>query len=370
MIGGTADDRFLLTGPNVVFPGLLDGGGGSNTLVYQQASVAIDRGVAAGRTPNVGVAVSFARTVVALALPSLVRDSIDLDGNGTADTIWQLANGSFQGWLTDAAGAVVGRRNLGGDASWSIATVGDFNADGVTDLAWRNAVTGTVDLRLMRANGVVASSRPIGGDLFWSIEASGDYDGDGRDDLIWRHTASGANVMWLLDGLAVRSQTAIGGDLSRRLVATGSGYDADGDGRTDLLWRTATGVTTLARMDGSKVLDVTALNADPSWSIVATGDFNGDRRHDIAWRTPAASVTMWLMDGARMLASAVIGGDSRTDIVGTLDRVRDGRTDLAWRDVAGTVTVLEMNGTVVTRRVVLGGDGQTTLLRRPGRRVT
>ena len=370
VIGGTADDRFLLTGPNVVFPGLLDGGGGSNTLVYQQATVAIDRGVAAGRTPNVGVAVSFARTVVELALPSLVRDSIDLDGNGTADTIWQLANGSFQGWLTDAAGAVVGRRNLGGDASWSIATVGDFNADGVTDLAWRNAVTGTVDLRLMRANGVVASSRPIGGDLFWSIEASGDYDGDGRDDLIWRHTASGANVMWLLDGLAVRSQTAIGGDLSRRLVATGSGYDADGDGRTDLLWRTATGVTTLARMDGSKVLDVTALNADPSWSIVATGDFNGDRRHDIAWRTPAASVTVWLMDGARMLASAVIGGDSRTDIVGTLDRVRDGRTDLAWRDVAGTVTVWEMNGTVVTRRVVLGGDGQTTLLRRPGRRVT
>ena len=369
VVGGSADDRFLLTGPQVTFPGILDGGGGTNTLVWQQATVAIDRAVAAGRTPNVGSAVNFARTVVELAMAPVVRDGIDLDGNGTADTIWVLANGLHQGWLTDAAGNVVARRALGGDATWSLATAGDFDGDGVTDLAWRHSGTGAVVLWLMRGNGVMASNRVIGGDLSWSIEASGDYDGDGRDDLVWRHGPSGIDSMWLMNGLGVKSTAAIGGDPSTRLVSTGPGYDADGDGRTDLLWRTATGTTVLALMNGTKTVSTAVLAIDPTWSVVATGDFNGDRRHDLALSRPDATVMVRLMDGSTVLSSAVIGGDSRTAIVGTVDRPRDGRTDLAWRDLAGAVTVWEMNGTAVTRRSALGGDVQTVFWRRPGRRV-
>ena len=41
VIGGTADDEFIMTGPTVVFPGMLDGGGGSNGLTYRRAATAI-----------------------------------------------------------------------------------------------------------------------------------------------------------------------------------------------------------------------------------------------------------------------------------------------------------------------------------------
>ena len=61
VVGGAADDRFVMTGPNVVFPGTLDGGEGmNNELYYQNPTRAIAAAVAAGGRPNVGGALHFA----------------------------------------------------------------------------------------------------------------------------------------------------------------------------------------------------------------------------------------------------------------------------------------------------------------------
>jgi|GEM_PF-2800271 len=60
VVGGSADDLFKMTGPDVVFPGTLDGGGGVNTLRYENPTRAIAAEVAASRTPNVGGALRFA----------------------------------------------------------------------------------------------------------------------------------------------------------------------------------------------------------------------------------------------------------------------------------------------------------------------
>jgi Ca2+-binding RTX toxin-like protein len=68
VVGGAANDTFVMTGAGVTFPGTLDGGAGSNTLRYDDATVAIKAAVRAGGTPNVGTARNFTTVIAELNL--------------------------------------------------------------------------------------------------------------------------------------------------------------------------------------------------------------------------------------------------------------------------------------------------------------
>jgi autotransporter-associated beta strand protein len=85
VVGGTADDTFVMTAPTVVFNGWLDGGGGTNTLRYDDATPAITAAVAAGQKPNVWGAFSFA-SVVAVPPASMIAVSVPA-GTTTTDAI-------------------------------------------------------------------------------------------------------------------------------------------------------------------------------------------------------------------------------------------------------------------------------------------
>lgn len=60
VIGGAADDTFVMTSPSVTFPGALDGGGGTNTLWYDDPDAAVVASVEANGTPGVSPAINFA----------------------------------------------------------------------------------------------------------------------------------------------------------------------------------------------------------------------------------------------------------------------------------------------------------------------
>jgi autotransporter-associated beta strand protein len=85
VVGGTADDTFVMTAPTVVFNGWLDGGGGTNTLRYDDATPAITAAVAAGQKPNVWGAFSFA-SVVAVPPASMITLFVPA-GTTTTDAI-------------------------------------------------------------------------------------------------------------------------------------------------------------------------------------------------------------------------------------------------------------------------------------------
>ena len=85
VVGGTADDTFVMTAPTVVFNGWLDGGGGTNTLRYDDATPAITAAVAAGQKPNVWGAFSFA-SVVAVPPASMITLLVPA-GTTTTDAI-------------------------------------------------------------------------------------------------------------------------------------------------------------------------------------------------------------------------------------------------------------------------------------------
>jgi FG-GAP-like repeat len=72
--------------------------------------------------------------------------------------------------------------------------------------------------------------------------------------------------------------------------------------------------------------------ADP-WA--ATHDANGDGKSDIVWRDTSGNIAMWLMNGGQVLASAGLGNIPTTwSIVAIRDFNSDGKFDLHEPDDA------------------------------------
>jgi hypothetical protein len=78
---------------------------------------------------------------------------------------------------------------------WNVKTnTHDFNGDGFSDIAWRDA-GGDIGIWLMNGPNL-ASTAGIGGvPSSWSIVGQRDFNGDGLYDLLWRDTA-GNTAMW------------------------------------------------------------------------------------------------------------------------------------------------------------------------------
>jgi hypothetical protein len=170
------------------------------------------------------------------------------------------------------------------DTSWSVAGIGDFSGDGRSDVIWRNAsgevvewqmngsvVDGSADLN---AGGVAV--RP---DASWSIAGVGDFNADGKSDLLWRNS-NGSLVEWLMDGSSIASSSVItsGGavvapDASWHLVEIG---DFNLDARTDILWRNDNGALAEWMMNGNRIVATT------------TPSFGGSAEApDASWHTQA-----------------------------------------------------------------------------------
>jgi hypothetical protein len=79
--------------------------------------------------------------------------------------------------------------------AWLVGGIGDFNADGKSDILWRNASTG--ENAIWNA-GDAAQGLAIDavGDLNYQIAGTGDYNGDGHADVMWRNTSTGQSIIW------------------------------------------------------------------------------------------------------------------------------------------------------------------------------
>lgn len=247
----------------------------------------------------------------ALEAASLVslRPPIDLNGDAIVDAVWRNATtGINVGWIYDAAGVVTSTRVLGGDASWTIEAVGDFNGDAVSDIAWRN-LAGAVVLRLMAADGATLQASVIGGDATWRLESTAadfDANADGMTDLVWRQ-AGGASVLWRMNGLEVMSSAILPSVPSSTIVGTG---DFNADGRHDILWRDTVGNVDGWLMNDGAIIFTSFLGGGATWSVQDTADVNGDGKTDIVWRESTGGTVVRLMNSFTVLGATVIGGDT------------------------------------------------------------
>jgi hypothetical protein len=137
----------------------------------------------------------------------------DFNGDGAADILWRNTSGEVAAWLMDGTSIASGSDLTAGgvavrpDASWSVAGVGDFNADGNADVLWRNS-NGSLAIWLMNgtaitsSGGITFNGAAVAPDASWHVVEIGDFNGDGKSDILWRND-SGAVAEWLTNGTAI-----------------------------------------------------------------------------------------------------------------------------------------------------------------------
>ena len=204
----------------------------------------------------------------------------DFDGDGKADILWHnTATGENCIWLMNG-GTLASSAFLPkvADLNWTIAGVGGFNGTlntttGLvkTDILWRNTATGQNVIWFMDGMTVTSTAFIMTVDIAWTIAGVGDFNADGKADILWHNTATGQNNNWLMNGASISSSAFLMTvpDLNWAIVGTG---DYDGDGKADILWRNKlTGDNIVWLMNGNSMASsafITPL-ANIDWAPVA-----------------------------------------------------------------------------------------------------
>ncbi len=182
---------------------------------------------------------------LAFAAPGLrLFASGDFHHDGHRTLLWRDADDGLTQWrldgtalpeifqLTDQAGSA-----LHAPAAWTLAGVGDFNADGASDLLWRETNGQRSTLWLMDGAVRVAKIDLPQVDARRRVMAVNDFDGDGHSDVLWYDPALHQMELWLLNGSGVAAHKLLGRPpAGATLLASG---DYDGNGNADVLWRNA-----------------------------------------------------------------------------------------------------------------------------------
>lgn len=123
--------------------------------------------------------------------------SADFDGDGDFDALLIGGDGRISVLLMDGTSVEEQRTVLTlRDQSWQMQGTGDFNADGNTDLFWRNTTSGVNRIWLMNGSNLRGSALPAVRNMNWEVTNIADYSGDGQADLVWNNTSTGAVALW------------------------------------------------------------------------------------------------------------------------------------------------------------------------------
>jgi hypothetical protein len=275
----------------------------------------------------------------------------DFHAGGASDILWQNINtGDVQLWASVAGvGPAQSAQDLGTLPGWQVQQIADINGDGKDDLVWRYTNGDLVVWNSTPGGSVAFSGQDLGVlSLSWHLAGSGDFTATGKDDLLWRND-NGDVVIWFpsagAGGTTVFNSQDLG-VVTPDFQIQGVG-DFNGDGRTDILWRSSGGDLILWNSTGSggtasfSSQDLGVFGT--SWHVQGVGDFNGDGKADILWRNDSGDVVLWdSAPGAG--AGAFVGQDlgvmpTSWHIQQVGDVNGDGKSDIVWRNDNGDVTI-------------------------------
>jgi hypothetical protein len=283
------------------------------------------------------------------------------DGNATLGTA-SLTNASSSFGLTNVSNPATG-------ADPNAIAVADFNGDGIPDIAVINVGDapsgGTLTILLGKGDGTFATAPSPATSLFASDVVAGDFNGDGIPDLAVASLV-GAPTILLGNGDGTFT-AAVTPPVVNEISALAVG-DFNGDGNLDLalLSDSAGSVGTdavtilLGHGDGTFTLGATVSGVQfENPTSLAVADFNGDGKLDIAIGNgtepvtcipscpPNQYLTISLGKGDGTFTSSTISSDSQPfvqiDSVAAADLNGDGVPDLAVV-TADSVAVLLGNG--------------------------
>jgi Tannase and feruloyl esterase/FG-GAP-like repeat len=189
----------------------------------------------------------------------------DFNNNANNDILWRDNLGNLTIWFMNGT-SISQVANLGNvPVNWTVAGV-----DSRGDIFWRNTTTGDVAIWTMNGATVTQSVDLGTVPLSWSIAGIGDFDANGSTDILWRDT-SGNVGLWLMNGTSILSSTVLGNvPLNWTVAQVG---DVNGDGKSDILWTDNVGDVGVWFMSGATILSSKVYgNVGTAWSVQALND--------------------------------------------------------------------------------------------------
>ena len=217
----------------------------------------------------------------------------DYDGDGKADVaVYRPSTGVW--YILQSTTNFTTSMTLPWGGSGFLAAPGDYDGDGVTDPTVYSQSSGTWFVLSSRSNFTTSFSYTLGSTVSGSstdVPVPGDYDGDGITDLaVYRPT----NGVWYILGSTfnfalVRYTMGLGGDVP----VPG---DYDGDGQTDLaVYRPSTGYwivrySNFGSIGGTYYTSISRQWGGFSGDVPVPGDYDADGKTDMAIFRPSNGI--------------------------------------------------------------------------------
>jgi hypothetical protein len=281
----------------------------------------------------------------------------DFNADGKTDIAWRdTSNGASSGtlsiWQMNGTGVLNAGATLVGTVSypsWTIIGLGDFNGDGHADILWRDT---SGDLAIWEMNGtqVINSGETFVASVTgWSVVGIGDFNGDGKADLLWTD-GNGNYAIWEMNGTQILNSGATHlAKVSTNWTVVGVG-DFNGDGKSDILWEDQLGEYAIWEMNGTQIVNSVAtfaVNVSTNWQVIRIGDFNGDGKSDMLWTDGNGNYAIWEINGMQVINPNATFAVTGWSVVGTGDYNGDGHSDILWTDGKGNYAIWETNGTTI-----------------------
>ncbi|AUX40360.1 hypothetical protein SOCE26_017600 [Sorangium cellulosum] len=235
----------------------------------------------------------------------------DFNADGMGDVLWRHeGQGAMAVWLMDGSRLLAPGPILPGPggSGWFARAI-DFNADNMADVLWSHAEQGVMAVWLMEGTHLLAPGPFIPGPVGdgWDVASVGDFNADGMSDAVWYHAEQNLMAVWLMEGTRLLAPgPPIPGPLGDGWDITW-GADFNGDGMADVLWNNAEqNLAAVWLMEGSRLLAPGPPIPGPlgeGWTARTAGDVSLDGMADVVWQRDGTSdMAVWLMEGSRLLA--------------------------------------------------------------------